>query len=60
MAAINTQGFSMAKDHTPPETKANQIKRQAKPKTSTPVEVDNTKFYQLSLVKPQDKHRSIK
>jgi hypothetical protein len=35
-AATKTQGFSMAKDHTPRETKANQTKRQTQPKTPTP------------------------
>jgi hypothetical protein len=41
----------MAKDHTPPETKANQTKRQTQTKTPTPPEVENTKFHQFSLDK---------
>jgi hypothetical protein len=34
--ATKTQDFSMAKDHTPSETKANQTKRQTQPNASTP------------------------
>jgi hypothetical protein len=49
----------MAKDHTPPETKANQTKRQTQRKTPTPPEEDNSKFHQLRLDKPQDKLRSL-
>jgi hypothetical protein len=41
----------MAKDHTPPETKANQTKRQTQTKMPTPPEVENTKFHQFSLDK---------
>jgi hypothetical protein len=44
----------------PPQTKENQTKRQTQSKTPTPPEVENTRFYQLFLDKPQDKHRSIK
>jgi hypothetical protein len=49
----------MAKYHTPPETKANQTKHQAQPKTPTPPKVENTRFYQMSLDKPQDKPRPL-
>jgi hypothetical protein len=49
--------FLNAKDHTPPESKANQTKRQIQPKTPTPPEVENPRFYQMSLDKPQGKHR---
>jgi hypothetical protein len=52
--------FLNAKDHTPPEPKANQTKRQIQPKTPTPPEVENTRFYQMSLDKPQDKHMPLK
>jgi hypothetical protein len=52
--------FLNAKDHTPPETKENQTKRQTQSKTSTPPEVENTRFYQMSLDKHQDKHRPLK
>jgi hypothetical protein len=52
--------FLNAKDHTPPELKANQTKRQIQPKTSTPSDVVNPRFYQMSLDKPQGKHRSLK
>jgi hypothetical protein len=58
--ATKTQDFSMAKDHSPPETKTNQANRQAQTKTSTPSEVENTKFYQKGLDKAQDKQRSLK
>jgi hypothetical protein len=50
----------MTKVHTPPETKANQTKRQTQTKTLTPPEVENTKFHQFSLDKYQDKHRPLK
>jgi hypothetical protein len=63
-------GFLNGKNHTPPEikaikqappqTKANQTKRQTQSKMLTPPEVKNQRFYQLSLNKPQDKHRPIK
>jgi hypothetical protein len=49
----------MTKDHTPPETKANQTKRQTERKTSTPPEVENTRCYQMSLDKPQDMPRPL-
>jgi hypothetical protein len=57
----------MAKDHTPPKTQANhklplkprQIKPSAK-LNQTPPKEENTRFYQLSLDKPQDKHRPLK
>jgi hypothetical protein len=52
--------FLNAKDHTPPEPKANQTKRQIQPKTPTPPKVENPRFYQMSLDKPQDKHRPLK
>jgi hypothetical protein len=54
-----TQGFSMTKDITPPKSKANQTKHQIQPKTPTPPEVENTRFHQLSLDIPQDKHRPL-
>jgi hypothetical protein len=57
----------MAKDHTPPETKANykpppqtkanQTKRQTQPNSP---EEENTRFHQLNLDKSQDKHRPLK
>jgi hypothetical protein len=60
----------MAKDHTtpetkaiketPPQTKANQIKRQTQSNMPTPPKIENTMFYQLSLDKPQDKHIPLK
>jgi hypothetical protein len=63
-------GFLNGKNHTLPETKAikqalpqtkaNQTKRPTQSKTITPPEVENTRFYQLSLDKPQDKHRPLK
>jgi hypothetical protein len=46
-------------NHTPPETKANQTKRQAQPKMPTPLEDENTRFYQLSSDKPQAKLRPL-
>jgi hypothetical protein len=49
----------MAKDHTPPKTNANQTKRQTQRKTPTPPEVENTRFYQMSLDKPQDQSRPL-
>jgi hypothetical protein len=52
MAATKTQGFSMAKDHTPSENMANQNKRQTKTNTPTPPEVEKTEFHQFSLDKP--------
>jgi hypothetical protein len=52
--------FLNAKDHTPYKTKANQIKRQTQQKTSTPPEIENTRFHQINLDKPQGKHRSLK
>jgi hypothetical protein len=52
--------FLNAKDDTPPGSKANQTKRQIQPKTPTPPEVENPRFYQLSLDKPQGKHRPLK
>jgi hypothetical protein len=44
----------------PPEAKANQNERQTQQKRSSPLEEENTKFHQLSLDKPQDKHRPLK
>jgi hypothetical protein len=43
-----------------PSNQDNQIKRQTQLKTSTPPELENTRFYQLSLDTPQDKHRLLK
>jgi hypothetical protein len=37
--------FLNGKKHTPPETKANQTRRQAQPKSPTPPEVENTRFF---------------
>jgi hypothetical protein len=44
--------FLNAKDHTPPEPKASQTKRQTQSKAPTPPEDENTRFYQMSLDKP--------
>jgi hypothetical protein len=52
--------FLNAKDHTPPESKENQTKHRMQPKTSTPPEVENLRFYQMSLNKPEGKHRPLK
>jgi hypothetical protein len=52
--------FLNAKDHTPPKIKANQARHQIQSKTATPPEVENTRFYQMSLDKHQDKHRPLK
>jgi hypothetical protein len=52
--------FLKAKDHTPPEPKVNQTKRQTQSNTPTPPEVENTRFYQMNLDKPQEKHRPLK
>jgi hypothetical protein len=41
--------FLNAKDHTPPEPKVKHIKRQIQPKMRTPPEVNNPRFYQISL-----------
>jgi hypothetical protein len=51
--------FLNGKNHTPLETKAHKNKRQTLPKMPTTPEVENTKFYQLSLDKPQDKLRPL-
>jgi hypothetical protein len=63
-------GFLNGKNYTPPETKAiiqappqtkaNQTNHQTKSKAPTPPEVENIRFYQLSLNKPQDKYRPLK
>jgi hypothetical protein len=52
--------FLNVKDHTPPEPKVKHNKRQTQPKTPTPPEVENPRFYQMSLCKPQDKYRPLK
>jgi hypothetical protein len=52
--------FLNAKDHTPPKPKAKHNKRQTQSKTPTPSEVENPRFYQMSLGKPQDKHMPLK
>jgi hypothetical protein len=44
--------FLNVKDHTPPKPKANQTKCQTQSKMTTPSEVENTRFYQMSLDKP--------
>jgi hypothetical protein len=54
----NTSYFN-GKNYTPLETKANKNKHQTQTKTSNPLEEENTKFYQLSLDKPQDKLRPL-
>jgi hypothetical protein len=54
-----TTRFLNAKEHTPPKTKANQIKRQTQQKMPTPLEVESTRFHQLSLDTPQDKHKPL-
>jgi hypothetical protein len=41
--------FLNAKDHTPLEPKVKHNKRQIQPKMWTPPEVENPKFYQISL-----------
>jgi hypothetical protein len=51
---------NQGKSQAPPQTKANQIKRQTQQKTPTPPEVENTRFHQLRLDIPQDKHRLLK
>jgi hypothetical protein len=63
-------GLLNDKNHTPPETKAikqgppqskaNQTKHQTQSKKPTLSEVENSRFYQLSLNKTQDKHRPLK
>jgi hypothetical protein len=55
-----TTRFLNAKEHTSPKTKVNQIKHQTQQKTPTPPEVENLRFYQMSLDKPQGKHRPLK
>jgi hypothetical protein len=50
-------GFLNCKNYTPLETKANKNKRQTQTRTPTPPKVEITKFYQLILDKPQDKHK---
>jgi hypothetical protein len=52
--------FLNAKDHIPPESKTNQTKRQIQSNMPTPPGVENTRFHQLSLDTPQDKHRPLK
>jgi hypothetical protein len=52
--------FLNAKDHTPPEPKVKHNKHQIQPKTWTPPEVENPRFYQISLDKSQDKHMPLK
>jgi hypothetical protein len=52
--------FLNGKNHTPPEIKANNSKRQTQTNTSTPPEVENIMFHQFSLDKPQDKLRPLK
>jgi hypothetical protein len=47
--------FLNGENHTPREAKANKNKCQTQTKTPTPPKIENTKFYQLSLDKPQDK-----
>jgi predicted glycoside hydrolase/deacetylase ChbG (UPF0249 family) len=47
-----TMRFLNTKEHTPTKTKVNQIKRQTQQKTPTPPEVENLRFYQMSLDKP--------
>jgi hypothetical protein len=68
------RSFLNGKNHTPPETKASKKQAQNSTKdttplkrshtqmtmTKTPPEVENTKFYQLRLDKPQVKLRPLK
>jgi hypothetical protein len=63
-----TRGFSMQNTILPlklkritssPQTMANQIKRQTWQKMPTPPEVENPRFYQMSLDKPQGKHKPL-
>jgi hypothetical protein len=51
--------FLNTKNHTPPKRKAKHTKRQTQSKTRTLPEVENPRFYQISLDKPQDKHRLL-
>jgi hypothetical protein len=43
-----------------PSNQGNQIRRQTQQKASTPPEVENTRFHQLSFDTPQDKHKPLK
>jgi hypothetical protein len=52
--------FSMQKTILPPKPKVKHNKRQIQPKTRTPPEVENPRFYQISLYKSQDNHRPLK
>jgi hypothetical protein len=60
---VNTRENQTMQVHTkaptPPQTKANQMKRKTQQKTPTPPEVENIRFHQLSLDTPQDKHRPL-
>jgi hypothetical protein len=57
--ARKAQGFSMQKTILP-LNQGNQTKCQIQLKMPTPPEVENTRFHQLSLDTPQDKHRPLK
>jgi hypothetical protein len=52
--------FSMAKNHTPRETKTHKNKCQTQTMRPTPPEIENTKFHQFSFDKPQHKIRPLK
>jgi hypothetical protein len=52
----NIQG----KSKSPPQTKVNQTKRQTQRKMPTPPEVENTRFYLMSLDKPRPLNRHNK
>jgi hypothetical protein len=54
-----TMRFLNAKEHTPPKPKVKHNKRQTQLKTPTPPEAENTRFHQLSLDTPQDKHMPL-
>jgi Flp pilus assembly protein TadD len=60
MAKYHTPPKTIARKQAPPQSKANQTKHQTQSNMPTPPEVENTKFYQLSLDKPHDKHMRLK
>jgi hypothetical protein len=51
--------FLNGKNLTPLEAKAHKNKLQTQPKMPTPLEVENTRFYQMSLDKPQNQLRPL-
>jgi hypothetical protein len=52
--------FLNVKEHTPLEPKVKHNKRETQSKTRTPPEVEDLRFYQISLDKPQGKHKPLK